>query len=216
MGQNIILDIDETLIHTFDEDDNARLIALKPMKNQELYPIRKRLYTMKLTDVGEPTGSGDIWELWGIERPNLREFIDYCMERFDYVIIWSAGKRKYVEKLTDRLFRAHKGDPNLILNWDNCRKGVNQYDKPILSMHDQFPALKDDIRLDNTFIVDDRIDNFKKSNKDNGICIPAYSPSPDVETLLESDTCLLDLIAWFERYEVIYSSDIRDLKKPLL
>lgn len=209
MDQVVILDIDETLVHTFDDS----FATIMPLKDKRTYPIRSRLYHMQLSDVGEPIGSGDLWDMWGLERPHLREFLRYCFERFKYVIIWSAGKRRYVERLSDRLFRVERNDPHMILSWDNCRKTDENYDKPISFIKEQFPHISKFITLENTFVVDDRSDNFNQINKDNGILIPAYSPDPTVLSMLEPDNTLKALIKWFELDEVKESADVRTLDK---
>jgi hypothetical protein len=214
MNQVIVLDVDETLLHTF--EGLKGWYKLKILQDARTYPIRSRLYNMKLTDVDEPIGSGDMYEIWGIERPYLKEFIDYCLQRFDHVIIWSAGRRRYVDRLTDRIFRCTKSDPKLILNWDNINKYKNgDYDKPITALKEHFPDLADDINLENTFIVDDRRDNFLRTNIDNGILIPPYNPAMTIDGLLSKDDKLQVLMKWFELDEVKYAQDVRTLDKAI-
>lgn len=207
--QVIVLDIDETLVHTFENIED--FYKLSPFTNKKYFSIRKRIYHMELYDVGEPLGSGDAWEMWGIEREGLIDFLKYCFKRFKYVIIWSAGQKRYVDRLSERLFR-WSNEPHLILNWDNCRKADDMYDKPILLLKSQFPDIADSIRLENTFIIDDRQANFEQANINNGIPIPGYTPNPNQE-LLKPDNTLQKLIDWFELPSTKRSKDIRKLDK---
>ena len=170
---------------------------------------------MRLVDVDEPVGSGDVWEMWGIERPKLHEFINFCFKRFEYVIIWSAGKKRYVDRLSDRLFRNVRNDPHLVLSWDNCRKTNDNYDKPIMDMTEQFPDIADSINLETTFIVDDRSENFDFTNKDNGIHIPPYRPCPTVDGLLVQDDTLDVLMKWLDKVDVRNCEDVRDIPKAI-
>jgi hypothetical protein len=208
--QVIILDIDETLVHTFQDITSFKI--LKPMTTNSFFAIRHRIYNMTLIDVGEPIGSGDVWEMWGIEREGLIKFLKYCFQRFTYVIIWSAGQKKYVQRLSERLFR-WSDDPHLILSWDDCRKSENMYDKPITYLKNIMPAISGKITLQNTFIIDDRQDNFNRANKNNGIPIPPYNPDPTLSTMTASDDVLEKLIIWFDRPEVRKCKDIRKLPK---
>jgi len=69
------------------------------------------------------------------------------------------------------------------------------------------------MRLENTFIVDDKIHNFENVNSDNGILIPEYSPMSTVDELRSSDDHLLRLMSWLTRPEVIRCKDVRILDK---
>lgn len=208
--QNIVLDIDETLLHTY--IDAAGWYEVQPLANPDLYPIRDRIYHKRLMDVGEKTGSGDLWEFWGILRPHVHAFLDYCLDRFEHVIIWSAGQPEYVRYVTDALFHLKRRDPRLILSWDHCRvdPGSQSYDKPLEILHKYDSA----ITLQNTFLVDDRMDNYLKSNPFNGILIPPFEPQ--VTELLAKDNALLTLRNYFERPDVKAAKDVRQLDKTIV
>ena len=208
MEQVIILDIDECIVSTRENDDWYKL---DPLHNSDLYPIRSRLYHTKMSD-----GTG---KFWGIERPHLQEFIDYCLNRFKYVVIWSAGQRSYVKPLTHRIFRRMRTNPDLILNWDDCANkefdaegDPISWDKPIVAIKEMHPNIADSIRLDNTFFVDDRRANFEP-NADNGLEIPEFDPPSTVNGLLKEDDALLKLMEWFEHDDVKYADDVRTLDK---
>jgi hypothetical protein len=145
-----------------------------------------------------------------VEREGMIEFLQYCFKRFRYVIIWSAGQKRYVERISERLFR-WTSEPHIVLSWDDCRHKNDRYDKPIAQFKGKFPGY--DIGLTNTFIVDDRCGNFEHANKNNGIHIPPYDPEPDYEHLIAKDDTLRKLIRWFRRPDVVASTDIRTLDK---
>ena len=74
MGKNIVLDIDATLVHTHGDDDEY--LNLKLFTDPKMAKHRGRLYTMNLTDVTSPPGTGEELTLYGIYRPWLKEFLD--------------------------------------------------------------------------------------------------------------------------------------------
>lgn len=212
-NQTIILDIDETLVHTY-EDIKGFKELLKD-NTRDGIKAKNKIYQMTLIDVGEPIGSGDVWTMWGVERNGLQEFIDYCFKRFENVIIWSAGQQRYVNRLTERIFRKSKFEPTLVLHWDDCyyNEKTGEYSKPIeyISKKHKIP----NVTLENTFIVDDRALNFENCNNDNGLLIPKYHPGNTKEDILSHDDALKKLIFWFDTPSVKKSKDVRKLKKNI-
>ena len=99
---NIVLDIDATLVHTHGDIEEFKMLDVYNDSTKLKY--RRKLYNMKLYDVGLFPGTGSVTKLAGIYRPYLKEFLDFCFEYFDNVVIWSAGKKKYVEKMCQIMF----------------------------------------------------------------------------------------------------------------
>ena len=100
--KNIVLDIDATLVHTHGELDNFKMLKVYDPKTQ--MNLRKKVYSMVLIDVSSVPGEGEVTELSGIYRPYLKEFLEFCFQYFENVVIWSAGKKKYVEKCANLCF----------------------------------------------------------------------------------------------------------------
>ena len=67
---------------------------LKIYGNEEQLEMRRKLYNMRLIDVSDVPGEGEITDLAGIYRPYLKEFLEFCFDYFDGIVIWSAGKKK--------------------------------------------------------------------------------------------------------------------------
>lgn len=194
-GKNIILDLDETLVHTHENEYDGTFENLYKYKNEE--------YMVNFTDLME---NGDITttKMWGIRRPYFQKFIKFCFDNFDNVIIWSAGTERYVKDTVNRVFYENKS-PHYIFTQKDCYIDENGLTKPIKYLKKNNPYLK--INIEDTILVDDREENFYL-NKENGILIPVFDPSEKVE-----DKNLLKLMTWLSSKEFKYSDDIRDIDK---
>jgi hypothetical protein len=209
--KNLILDMDETLLHCMVDIDTEGLAIL-----QNLVALHDRVYPIITRDIFSPRGSDKENLMFAVERPYLQPFLQYINAHFDNVIIWSAGQRDYVYENI-----AH------ITRWTNAVSAVYHYEdcavredgtltKPLAKIMADIPGLT----LKNTFIVDDRETAFILENPNNGILIPAYEPSPnDLVRYVKktSDPCcaLLELIRYFERPGVLTTSDVTTLNKDI-
>lgn len=209
MGKNIVLDIDATLVNTHGDDEE--FLDLKFITDKRMLKYRPRIYSMKLSDVTSDPGDGEELKLYGIYRPYLKEFIDFCFSYFDNVIIWSAGKKKYVEKMCELIFVDQKKQPLIIYNWEDTTIDGNHITKPLKKLYSD-KKTKNYLNETNTFVIDDRDDTFSK-NKENGILIPEYEVDMNYQGLDHKDENLLKLMAWFCLDEVKKSDDIRKLFK---
>ena len=209
MGKNIVLDIDATLVHTHGDDDEY--VNLKLFTDPKMAKHRGRLYTMNLTDVTSPPGTGEELKLYGIYRPWLKEFLDFCFKYFDNVVIWSAGKKKYVEKMCELMFTNRNKQPLLIYNYNDCQITNDYIRKPLSKLYND-PRTKGMLNEKNTYVVDDRDDTFAM-NKDNGILIPEYEAELNLKGIYKNDENLLKFMAWLMTPENREASDIRKLNK---
>lgn len=209
MGKNIVLDIDATLVHTHGDDDEY--LNLNLFTNPKMIKYRGRTYSMSLTDVTSPPGTGEEMKLYGIYRPYLKEFIDFCFEYFDNVIVWSAGKKKYVEKMCELIFTDRNKQPLLIYNYDDCVIYDDYIRKPLKKLYDD-PRTKGMMNENNTYVLDDRDDTFAL-NKGNGVMIPEYEATLDIRGLNKDDDNLLKFMAWLSMDENKKSRDVKKLSK---
>jgi len=205
--QNIVLDLDSTLIFTLDDmDDLYKLIE----SGEDLDWLSAHTYLIEISDPNEEGFSGS-YTMIGIFRPYLVEFITYAIERFDNILIWSAGRRKYVGAIVERIFPSLDYKPPIILNYDDTEIGddgvVTKKLEKLFNMKECSANVK------NTFVVDDRSDTFDH-NVENGILCPPFEV--DSENLLESirnvlktDDFLHELIKFFETCKDV--EDIRTL-----
>ena len=206
----IVLDIDATLVHTHGDMEDFKM--LKIYGNEEQLEMRRKLYNMRLIDVSDVPGEGEVTDLAGIYRPYLKEFLEFCFEYFDGVVIWSAGKRKYVHKMCEYMFPLKK-QPLLIFTYDDCEGDEDDYIvKPLEKLY-RHPELKGKLNENNTFVLDDREETFSL-NKRNGIMIPEFESDMSVEDICNHpDNELLKLMTWLSSNEVKNTKDVRKLNK---
>jgi TFIIF-interacting CTD phosphatase-like protein len=190
-GKCIVLDIDLTLVHTQDT-----------MKSLSELPdtMRKQAYVIALDD----------GYMWGLERPHLQQFLEFCFDNFVIVNIWSAGKKGYVHAIVDRITRDTHA-PHAIFTFDDLLLENNTYSKPLYKMWED-EILSKFMNERNTLIVDDNDITFQHNIR-NAIQIPEYFPSVN-EQGEDDDDCLLQLIQWMKESGVLYSSDVREIEKP--
>lgn len=209
----LVLDLDETLVHSFDGYDEEgihsldKYAALGLENDPGLADIKSRIYHLQLNDINP---DGTIYHLWGVCRPHLREFLIFCFSYFRVVTVWSAGQKKYVDSIVDFIFR-DIGYPQIVYSREKCVDQAGILQKPLLKM---IKAEKSSgLALSNTFALDDRQSTFDPVNKYNGILIPIYQPFISLESLRENDVSLLQLMMWLLSDEVMYVDDIRNLDK---
>lgn len=209
----IVLDLDETLVHSHADSNIDLLKELKLYSDPHLIDVRQRSYKITMEDVIHKRGTGDKTEMWGIFRPYVREFLIHCFSYFKIVIVWSAGRRNYVHTIVDQLFAGLRR-PHVIYTYDDIEKlHSGTLIKPLNKLIEKIPGLNKYMSLENSFIIDDRTSVFHDPNPDNGIEIPAYKPAFNIKSLRGDDRALLQLINWFNRPEVVSSKDVRLLDK---
>lgn len=206
----IVLDIDATLVHTHGDMKNFKM--LKIYDNDEQIEMRKNLYNMRLIDVSDVPGEGEVTDLAGIYRPYLKVFLEFCFEYFDGIVIWSAGKRKYVHKMCEFMFPLKK-QPLVIFTYDDCEGNEDDYIvKPLEKLY-KHSKLKGKMNDTNTFVLDDRDETFSL-NKRNGIQIPEFESDMSIDDICNHpDDELLKLMSWLSLPEVRNCEDVKTLDK---
>ena len=114
----IVLDLDETLVHSNSQPDINLLKELKLITDPQNMDLRNRVYKITMDDVVSKRGAGDKTEMWGIFRPGVRQFLIDCFTYFKIVIVWSAGRRNYVHTIVDKLFDGLKRRFREITRWN--------------------------------------------------------------------------------------------------
>jgi len=214
---NIVLDIDETLIHSFEEMDT--IFKLLQEGDDDLNWLSNMSYVIHVTDPNEDGTSGN-YSMWGLYRCYLEEFISYIIENFRNVYIFSAGSKKYINKIVENIFTPLKYKPPIILDYNhiNHDKDTGNIQKPLSKILEQ---TKGEATIENTIIIDDREDTFEL-NIDNGILIPRFSTDDEngdenvvtienIKSILKSDKALQELIVFFEKNKHI--DDVRKWDK---
>ncbi len=225
--KNIVLDLDETLIHTFIPEDTYD--KRSPNKKHHGYSLRdfdflfndnryyhhkSRLYLLDIEKLKRKYGYDLDDSYWGFYRPNLMEFISFCKQYFNKVIVWTAGVSQYGIGICDLIFDDHC-KPDLILTRDDCETYNRRISKPLDKLYDH-PDLKGILTPENTLIIDDRKSNFYY-NPNNGITIEPFDPEKDnipIKKWLETpDNRLMEIKDWLMQPHVMYSRDVRTLNK---
>jgi hypothetical protein len=211
----IVLDLDQTLIATQDDEYYHKLFELGVLSDPSLLELRNRIFYFTVEDFTTP-GSGTTDVFWGVSRPHVHEFLVFCYSYFRMVAVWSAGGRRYVESIVDYLFK-DLPYPTIVYSADDTVITPRKTEKPLIKMIDQFAEMD----VTNTLIVDDNQYTFVH-NVDNAILIPAYEPGvrnkkgyivPTIEGLMEDDIALQQLKYWFLLPEVANSEDVAQLDK---
>lgn len=205
----IVLDLDETLVYS--QEDMDLLDKLNILTSVDAMELRSRVYRMTLDDVVTKPGEGDAYDLWGVKRPHLTEFLVFCFSYFKIVAVWSAGRRRYVEAIVREIFRDIR-KPHVVFCYDDIAEGPKGFYKPLQKMRKSSAILARYMTKKNTFAIDDREDTFDDNPK-NGILITPYMPDLTIEGMMEDDPTLLQLMYWFSQPHVMKADDVTKLNK---
>ncbi len=201
----IVLDVDETLVHTFESLHDLLHIDVS---NTYYKKIKRRSYNFVYRTYSENVANPSFNRLVGIKRPFLDEFITFCFNYFKYVIVWSAGEDSYVRSICRQIFKDRK--PYAILTRNKC--AGDKYNKPLSILFND-PLFRNSITERNTIIVDDKYESVS-SNINNAIIIPPYIPTiNDLVDGNDDDVYLLNLITWLQNYKVLTNTDITHISK---
>lgn len=208
MEKTIILDLDETLVHTFEFPSYYDLASKNPVLAENLYSF---------------TLDGEV--CCGMFRPLAREFVYSLCENFN-VGVWSAGVSDYVEKIVSLLFGKLK--PSFVYSRLFCDemtyiehgKPTTIKKKPLTKIYLQHPPLN----RKNCIIIDDRED-VSSENSECAIIVPNFT-LPSLEDSSGKSKKLADkrLLAELEKltqddtllrlgYYLIDNKDVSDFRK---
>jgi hypothetical protein len=204
---NLVLDIDDTLVQTFDDIDS--LYKCPIMKNPKFYPVRKRVYILKFQNEEPEEDEEEEEMIWGVKRPHIDEFLDFANRYFRNIVIWSAGTYDYVHAIVKHLFKQIPCPARVFTRNDCTQSEEYGYEKPLEKIYKAIPEMNHK----NTLLIDDRQEVFVRKDPNNGIIIPPFSPDVEDYDSLTSDASFLYLKDWFMKPEVMESSDIRKVNK---
>src|SRR5579863_9678111 len=110
----LILDMDETLGHTFNSSESFRQWAnLRVFTDPKKIDLRDRCYVLDVDNDGVSE------TMWGIKRPHLNEFLKFCFGYFKVIVLWSAGIYEYVHAVKNEIFK-YTNEPHAVLTRINC------------------------------------------------------------------------------------------------
>jgi hypothetical protein len=205
---NLVLDIDECMVHT--STDMRKFRDLGIFRDPNLLSLRKRTYRLVIDDLDTP-GNANSNDIWGITRPHLYTALSYSFKYFKHIYVWSSGHKRYVNTMVNFIFR-DLPKPDGILTNDDC--GIyngDKFYKPLSHLYQKYSH--HDLSPKTTIMLDDVPENMR-ANKGNGIVVPKYQPSPRLDHLKKNDTMFLQFLDWIKSDEVLDSEDIRKCVKP--
>lgn len=196
-GKHLVLDIDETLVHSFSDEDNFLSIISNLTAEQ-----KKNIYVLNFKN-----GSA----LAGYIRPHLDEFLDTVFSEFDTVGVWSAGTLEYVHTLVNYIFKKHK--PKYILTRKDCEEIKLKTDGPVVRYKplSKIYALVPGATENNTIIIDDRND-ICKLNCLNNINVPEFFMTDKNYKDMLADSVLKILADWIKTSEFRNETSVINLK----
>ena len=171
---HLILDLDQTLIHTLSNAEAARLIRLDEKYYMGL------LFHIHIDNVGYMI----------MKRPFLREFLIFCFQRFETVSVWTAATKKYAEKVVDEIFE-DLPHPTHLWHRKMCKKDADGQLYKVLSDF----ARETGLDLSSLCIIDDN-ETTCIQNGDRAIPIPPWMPRADTHDE-KKDTALQNICALF-------------------
>jgi len=196
-GKRLVLDIDETLVHTFSPEDNFPAFYNNLTDEQ-----KRRVYAINFSN-GET--------LYGYLRPGVEYFLQVAFEEFESVSVWSAGTEFYVHEIVKLLFKNQM--PDFIMTRNDCNElqlvkteQVCRF-KPLEIIYKKYPKYNET----NTLIIDDRRD-ICKLNCINNIQIPEFLLTYDTYMTLLDDTTLDTLSKWFQTDLFRQTRDVRTIR----
>lgn len=205
----IVLDLDETLVHSYDKDNALELLtSLDIMFNSNDIELRNRIYYFTITRPGFANKF-----IWGVLRPHVAEFLIFCLSYFNIVAVWSAGTRDYVNHIVKIIFSNLK-QPPIVFSANETDFSDGRVLKDLRVMFDFNEFTRENMNIMNTLTIDDNRDAIR-NNTSNAILIPAYKPAFNISSMSIKDDTLLKIKAWLSLNEVIVNDDVRELNKNI-
>jgi hypothetical protein len=170
----LILDLDNTLIHSIepnpsDSDDKEYLENAEKRGDKPAFQISS----------GNGSFTYDVYK-----RPYVDDFLRYACSNFDMVIVWSAGTKRYVELIVEKLFEdagLPPTKPDMVLSKMDCDKINNGEDirKNVNTVRNKFYRAGMKYNHNEILFVDDIPERITNLACKNIYEIPAYHAGED-------------------------------------
>jgi hypothetical protein len=201
-----VFDLDLTAICT--QDSVNSLHSLGIYSNPRLLELRKRVYYFNIEDL-EKKGIGTKYNFWGVTRPHLYDLLRFCIKH-GRIVIWSAGKRPYVEAIVSYIFK-NLPYPELVLTHDDI--AFDKDGNVVKALTKVSERLK--VPLSKILVIDDNELTFQQ-NVGNGVLVPAYEPGGTIAELMEDDQSLIKLKQWLSTPGIMTAPDVTVLDKTYI
>jgi len=184
----IVLDLDETLVHSIEPKRSSKFYSKLPYKTHKM---------------------GD--EFIVCERPGLQKFLDKLFSKFD-VIVWSAGSPDYVAYIDENIISSKKRKTKAVLNSDDCDRSEKEFgERKALKMlwdHLDIPGCGPY----NTVIIDDLKENAAHQP---GNCIRIRPFIANTNEKNKNDKELQEVLTKLQDIQNDYNSEISYRFKPV-
>jgi TFIIF-interacting CTD phosphatase-like protein len=148
---HIVLDLDETLIHTQIE---------KPLVCD---------FNFTLSGV----------KYYSTKRPGLSNFLNFAFGHFESVNIWTAATTEYAQKILEQILTKQQQESLYIIYTRNdLKQTTTGFYKPLTVMFSDMRAKNINMRSINTIMIDDRED-VMIANRGNGILVTPWVGQQD-------------------------------------
>jgi TFIIF-interacting CTD phosphatase-like protein len=156
---HIVLDLDETLIHT--QITQLTLPTLSTLSTQPIQPTQSADFKFNI--------SGTTY--YASKRPGLTNFLNFVFGHFESVSVWTAATEEYAHIVIKNIMTKKQYESLLFVKTRNdLHKTIG---KPLPILFEDIRAKNIRMRTSNTIMIDDRED-VMSSNFGNGIVIPAW------------------------------------------
>lgn len=184
----IILDLDSTLINTFDGFSSPEAL--------DSYESPEDVYNL-------------FGNYYGVFRPGISQFLETCFSNFDQVCVWSAGTEDYVAEVVSKIKAFSIKKPYFVWSREYCVSVYNGdqslLQKPLSKVFAAYP----NIDPKRTFILDDYRDVCQQDSLYH-IHIPAWKGEIE-EINRKKDNHLKSLTSWIKNTNIYDVKDFRDL-----
>lgn len=189
----LILDLDETLIHSISKEE------MKGMNKKD----KQALLKFKTHNMD------DYYTV--VERPGLQQFLDYIFKKFN-VSIWTAASKDYALFVIENIIAIK---PDRKIDWIMFSYHCDMSKKEKKGSKD-LNMLWDTLKLnkcskDNTVILDDHPDVYKLQ-KENCINIPPFDTDGSI---FNNDIILFYLVEQFKKYNGAITKHVKTINEKL-
>jgi TFIIF-interacting CTD phosphatase-like protein len=197
--ETVVLDIDECLVRGIEVSKHPETVEVVRKACAKKPHLRQRCFSIVLDDGVE---------YLIIKRPHLDQFLNCAFRLFRHVVVWSAARNDYVNKVVAYLFKHDHQMPDVVFSRDEIVGPDHDYHKPLDRLERDNA---DVVNYRSLFFLDDKADNFR-TNPNNGITIPVYRPSSN-NPLDDKDDAFLRLIEWLMQPMCLRAHDVRTIDK---
>ena len=202
-GRILLLDIDETLVHSFTQLDQYQKLITEERKFY--LENRPSFYRLRIP-ILDNDGNINMFDFWGILRPYLDYFLKAAFENFQLVGIFTAGGESYAREMEKILFGRVGIKPDFIFHKKDLSINGKAYHKPIVRTLSKIGINTDTKKV---LLIDDRIENFIEE-PENCLLVPHFNPA-NIKNFVH-DQSLKKIADFFYTSEFADTEDLSEIE----